>query len=162
MRDTFWWWGLPLACGVMLAVLLGAERSAAVPEVGAGRGAPVSALAAEAGPVLVQDAAGRRSGPVHLPTAAAEAIVVRLPAACAAQRCRVALWRHEPGSAAVLQWRAEPRVRADGCLPIGGLAAGGCYDLEVQHGALGEVGVRRAVQVGAGSVVDWTEPAGSR
>jgi hypothetical protein len=162
MRDAFWWWGIPLASSVMLAVLLAADRGAADPAGRRGGQAAVPALAAGDAPVLVQDAAGRRSGPRLLPTALAASIVLQLPPACADQRCQLVLWRHEPGAEPVEQWRAEPRVRGDACLPIGGLEPGGSYDLAVRHAAFGAPGERRVTQVRAGSVLDWAEPAGSR
>lgn len=154
MADAFWWWGIPAASAALCLVLVTADEGARFRAAPAARFAPAPAMESVRAPVLVQDAAGRRAGPVVLPTAPPEAIMLQLPPACTGERCGLALWRRDPAGAAVELWRAEPRVRADGCLPIGGLQPGASYDLEVRHAAVAPGGVRRLLGVVAGSMID--------
>lgn len=129
---------MPAALLVLLLVLQmtampAPSAEAPAPRAEARKDHPAPALL-RPGRVALQDASGRRSAPWQLPAASA-ALVLDLGQAWQQQRVSVRLWRRdEDGNRQQPAWlTATPRVRSDGRLPIGGIAAGR-YDVEVEAG----------------------------
>lgn len=133
MADRLSWWVIPGALVVLARVVT----------LGHVEPGPDDAVALEAtaaaDAVVLQDASGRRSGPVSWSSLASTALVVTLPGDLAGQTATVALWRRFDGVREADVWLSfDAKVRDDATLPIAGLAAGR-YDLQLTFAAAGTV-----------------------
>lgn len=82
------------------------------------------------GEIAVLDAAGQRTGPVLLDTAGA--LVLTVPKEWQGRRGEMTVWRRDAGQREASPWlEFRPRVRADGTIPIAGLAPGR-YDIALR------------------------------
>ena len=130
------WWVIPGALLVLLRLLtLDAPAPAAgpnaMPAVASPRAAqPAPAAAAPLAPAA-REASGRRQ--LELPLGLADgALVLVMPAERRGERVALTIWRRVGGAREAEAWlQGRPKVRADGTLPIAGLAAGH-YDVEVR------------------------------
>lgn len=129
MAGRLTWWAMPAAIVVLVRVVTldpaqprqpapSPPRPAAV----ASATLPLPAIGPVIGPVIVTDASGVRRGPLLLPTDTA--LILRLPAAAAGCRVRLALRRYDADGAPQPWVEATPRVRDDATLPMLGLPAG--------------------------------------
>ena len=133
MADRLRWWVIPGALVVLCYVVV--QGDAATRRPLPGPALPVAAPLGEtaAGPVVVRDAAGRRSEPLVLPTAGA--LVLQLPTEFAGEPVTLTLWRRTAAGREASPWlTATPKVRDDAVLPLGGQPAGR-FDVEVVHGS---------------------------
>ena len=155
MADRLSWWVIPGALVVLARVVtLGSEP--------ASDAAVARDATAAADQVVLQDASGRRSGPVSWGSLAAAALVVTVPGDLAGQQATVAIWRRFDGVREAEVWLTfDAKVRDDATIPIAGLAAGR-YDLQITFASTGIV--RRFATQDAVAPGAWTiaEPASVR
>lgn len=127
-----WWWS-PAALLLLLGVLTLVERE---PAAGPERAGPPSTNASPAGvvpgdQVIVRDASGRRA---QLGLAPTQALILSFPDELRGQRVTMQVFRRIDGEREDAPWLTlTPRVRADGTIPMAGMAAGD-YVVEVAHG----------------------------
>jgi len=129
-----WWWSpAALLLLLLLGVLTLVERE---PAAGPERAGPRSTDASPAGvvpgdQVIVRDASGRRA---QLGLAPTQALILSFPDELRGQRVTMQVFRRIDGEREVAPWLTlTPRVRADGTIPMAGMAAGD-YVVEVTHG----------------------------
>lgn len=145
MADRLRWWVIPGALVVLTYVVVEGDAATRRPEPRPAHPVPAPLGETAAGPVVVRDAAGRRSGPIVLPTAGA--LVLQLPAACAGAEVTLTLWRRTAAGREASAWlTATPTVRDDAVLPLGGQPAGR-FDVEVVWGTGAEVERLQATDV---------------
>lgn len=134
MAANLRWWAVPVGVLLLHGIVTLAGRHELPPGPGPLVAQPAEAVAAAplaegvAERVRFADASGRRSEVVEFP--ATGALQLRLPAAMAEQRLWLRLWRQQALGERTEVWTATPRLRADGWLPLAGLAHG-VYDVEV-------------------------------
>ena len=124
MADRLRWWVIPGAMFVLVRVVTLDAKDDVFAD-----GVPTEA-SAPAGEVVIAEANGRRLGPIAIDTAGAASIHV--PGAWCGERGDMTVWRRVAGAREAAPWLVlRPRSRADGTIPLLGLAAGR-YDFELR------------------------------
>lgn len=153
MADRLSWWVIPGALVVMARVVT----------LGTVDAAPADAVALEAAvaadSVVLQDASGRRAGPLAWSSLTANALVVTVPPDLIGELGTVTIWRRLDGGLERAAWLTfDARVRDDATIPIAGLSAG-AYDLQLTFAAGGTVRRFATQNVPAPGVWTIAEPA---
>jgi len=129
MADRLSWWVIPGALVVLARVVtLGA------PEPGVSQAVALEATHVP-DPVVLRDAAGRRSEPLAWDSLVGSALVVKAPSQFAGADAALKVWRRVDGKVEAEAWLSfDARVRDDATIPIAGLPAGR-YDVQVSFGS---------------------------